>query len=428
MFLLKIPYRSLIYRKKQYSSLFLVCMFGVAISLFCIFLTAGMMDSLNSKAKIYYGGDFQFLCSQNNVLQTYRCEEDIEILKHIFPPESVIVPRFDFDAQNSTLYFEGTGVRQRVIKGVDFEREKDLFEKLNFVSGDALSIKSTNGILLSEPIASMLGVSAGDVITLKFHNIDGYLSTPGLEVKGIFRDSSLFGMYTSYMDLDFLRQSYGVSDSNFANRIAISIKNKTLSDQEVLQIYNKLKNNFNMYDFIDNKQLFYDKMAAFSEPTYALIPLAANLSDAQVLIEAMNAIVTVIIILLVLIIVAGIGSTYRVLVMKRINEIGIYMSLGTSRTKIYIMLLLEAMLLILTACLAGIVASYILCCLTSFFDFSFIPAFDIFLLNGKLVPVYHLTSACNLLMIVLLSTLTAVAFAVRKSVSLLPAKALQETE
>ena len=84
MFLLKIPYRSLIYRKKQYSSLFLVCMFGVAISLFCIFLTDGMMDSLNSKAKIYYGGDFQFLCSQNNVLQTYRCEEDIEILKNSF--------------------------------------------------------------------------------------------------------------------------------------------------------------------------------------------------------------------------------------------------------------------------------------------------------------------------------------------------------
>ena len=57
----KMGFRSIVYRKKQYLSLFLVCLFGTGISLFCIYTVDGMLRALEDKAKLYYGGDLQFL-------------------------------------------------------------------------------------------------------------------------------------------------------------------------------------------------------------------------------------------------------------------------------------------------------------------------------------------------------------------------------
>ena len=58
---LKMSLRSIFYRRKQYVSIFLVCLFGIGISIFSIFLIDGMLSALESKARIYYGGDYQFL-------------------------------------------------------------------------------------------------------------------------------------------------------------------------------------------------------------------------------------------------------------------------------------------------------------------------------------------------------------------------------
>ena len=51
MYSIKIALRSLLYRKTQYISLFLVCMFGVVISLGAISVSTGMINSMTEKAK-----------------------------------------------------------------------------------------------------------------------------------------------------------------------------------------------------------------------------------------------------------------------------------------------------------------------------------------------------------------------------------------
>ena len=127
MYGLKMGLRSLLYRKKQYTSLFLVCMVGVGISLFCLFLVEGMLNSLEDKAKLYYGGDFTFIGGKTD-LTLPNVDSFIEKLTPVFPEGSVISSRFDFDADYSSFYFEGTEARQRVIKGVDFSKEMELFQ------------------------------------------------------------------------------------------------------------------------------------------------------------------------------------------------------------------------------------------------------------------------------------------------------------
>ena len=429
MYGLKMGLRSLLYRKKQYTSLFLVCMVGVGISLFCLFLVEGMLNSLEDKAKLYYGGDFTFIGGKSD-LTLPNVDDFIEKLTPIFPAGSVISSRFDFDADYSSFYFEGTEARQRVIKGVDFSKEMELFQGFNYLEGNSLNMAGSNGVLLSEPIAETLGVQVGDSITFLLKTIKGYTNTVVLEVHGIFRDSSLFGMYTSYMDINCLRKSYDVAQT-WANRICIDFPADFKITQEKVEAFQaQLEQKFTMFPLVDDKEIFYQPLLSksFSEPHYALVDLYANLEDLKVLIDAMKLIATFVIVILMIIIMVGVSSTYRVIVMKRINEIGIYKAIGMNRMGIFSVLLSETSLLILVGCVAGIIFSWILCTGISFFSFSFIPAFDIFLVDGKLLPSISFLQSLLISLLVYVTTTFAVLFSVQKSVKMTPVDALGVTE
>lgn len=429
MYGLKMGLRSLLYRKKQYISLFLVCMVGVGISLFCLFLVEGMLNSLEDKAKLYYGGDFTFIGGKND-LTLPNADDFIEKLTPVFPAGSVISSRFDFDADYSSFYFEGIEARQRVIKGVDFSKEMELFQGFNYLEGNALNMAGSNGVLLSEPIAETLGVQVGDSITFLLKTIKGYTNTVVLEVHGIFRDSSLFGMYTSYMDINCLRESYGVAQT-WANRICIDFPaDFKITQEKVENLQAQLEQKFTMFPLVDDKEIFYQSLLSksFSEPHYALVDLYANLEDLKVLIDAMKIIATFVILILMVIIMVGVSSTYRVIVMKRINEIGIYKAIGMNRIGIFSVLLSETSLLILAGCVAGIIFSWILCGGISLFSFSFIPAFDIFLVDGQLLPKISFLQSLLISLLVYVTTTFAVLFSVQKSVRMTPVDALGVTE
>ena len=125
-----------------------------------------------------------------------------------------------------------------------------------------------------------------------------------------------------------------------------------------------------MYEQVKVKQLFYDHRSDMGFPNYALITLSSNLSDVQILIDAMKLMSAFIILILMLTIIIGVSSTFRVIVIKRINEIGIYKAIGMRYGKIMGMLLTETMLLVISGCLSGLVFSLILCLFAKFINFS----------------------------------------------------------
>ena len=418
--------RSILYRRKQYLSLMLVCFFGVGISLFCLFLMDGMLDALKYKARIYYGGDLQFI-GENAGLYITNPEATIESIKPVFPENAIISKRYDLDADYASFYFEGTGVRQRVIKGVDFASEKELFSTWKFVEGNADITQKDNSILISEPIAQMLEIHAGDSLTFLYQMGNGIINTHELVVKGIFRDTSLFGMYTSYMDIDLLESIVGYP-VGWCNRIVIYFEDGAPSQKELNQYQSRLEEIYRMFPLVDDKKEFYNQLYSIEMPTYALIKLSANLQDVQILIDAMKLIAAFIIVMLIIIIVAGVSSTFRVIVMKRINEIGIYKAIGMKRHKIARILLTETSLLVCIGCIAGFVLSLILTAISGFINLSFIPAFDIFLTNGVLKPQISFLYFIIVSVIVIVTTTAAVLFAIRKSVRISPCEALAVTE
>ena len=428
MYQIKIALRSLLYRKSQYVSLFLVCMFGVAVSLASIAVSSGMMKSLRQKAKIYYGGDFALMCSVNDDgLDIYNCRESIELVKSVLPDNAIVTPRMDFDARYASYYFEGVQALQNTIKGVKFENENNLISSFTFVEGGTEGMANSNGVLISAPIAKMLNVHVGDEITFQLMTYNDYTNTVPIIVKGIFQDSSVFGMYTSYMDFDFLKKAYDRPE-NYANRICVNFPDTAVSEKDLRKFYDSLSTVLNMYPWVDNKNDYIDATEFFKTETWGFIPLSANLNDVEIMELAMDAVITFIVVILTIIVVAGIGSTYRVLIMKRITEIGIYMAIGMKKRAITCTLLFESLILLIAGCIGGIILTGAFCSIISIFDFSFIPSFDMFLEKGNLSPSLDVIKSVAVLASVIIVTLLAVLYSTLKSIKIMPVQALAVTE
>ncbi len=424
----KISIRSLLSKWKQYISLFIVTIFGVGISLFLLFAVKGMLSAMATKAKIYYGGDLQILGGTDS-LEFFNADELREKIEAVMPENAVVSKRYTLRANDVLLYNNGMEARFRQMIGVDFNREKELFKRFNYVDGSAENITEKNGILISQPIAELLGVHAGDEIDLHVLANGPGKGAVKLIVKGIFHDSSVFGMYTIYFDFDFLL-SLNKKPEGFANRIGVYFPDGSFKEKNAKKYQKILESAINMYPLVEDKDEFYDKIneKIFKEPTFALITIDSSMEELTVIIEAMNWVSMLIIIALVVIIIVGVSSTYRVLIMKRINEIGIFKAIGMSRFNIYRVLISETACLMLAGCIIGFMLAVFFSWILSLFNLSFIPAFDVFLSNGFIIPKIEVANALIMEAIIFVTTLAAVVLSIRKAVRITPVQALTTTE
>lgn len=428
MFYFKISSRSLFSKWRQYVSLFLVCLFGVAISLTLSFVVNGMLSAMASKAKIYYGGDFQ-LVGGYDYIEYFHASEYVEKLKSVLPKNAIVSKRLTLRAKNSLLVYEGVEARFRQIIGIEFDKEQSLFENYNFIEGSAKELSDKYDILLSEPIAKMLSIHVGDQVTFVNNKSGNGIDTCLFTVKGIFRDSSIFGMYTAFFNIDYAVE-YEEEQEDYANRICVYFPDGSYSKKNLPKYHKAISSVVKLFPLVDTKEDFYDVLygPGFTEETSCIISVESSMEDLQVIIDAMNWVSLLIVITLIVIIVVGVSSTYRVLVLKRINEIGIYKAIGMNRFNVYRILLSEATCLMFCGCIAGLIFSFILCGIFRCINLSFIPAFDVFLKNGILAPKLEFSNIVAVLLFVFVTTLVAVVLSIRKSVEITPVQALATTE
>lgn len=425
MFYSNLALHSLFNNRRQYTSLFFVCLVGVCLILSTVTITDGMFKTTRYKARQYYGGDLQFLCDNQGDLGIYGADEYVDTIRNFIDDDTKIFKRIDYDAQRCTYFFEGESVRQRVLKGVDFDDEKDLFADFKFRDGGAYSLPDHNTVIISTAIADLLAVNTGDEITLQCQSIYGSTNTMSLVVTGIFQDTSLFGMYTSYIDIRALRTLIQYPD-NYVNRINICYKN-TPSTSSIKRLQQDLSTVYNMYPLTEDKQEFYNAAYSIPEEVHALVTLDANIKELEVLIDAIKAVVILVTTIIVLIISIGIGSTYRVIVMKRITEIGTYRAIGMKPDGVTRLFIAETFFLLLSGFIAGIILTLIVNTVVGSFDLSFIPAFDVFLMQGKLKAHYNILKAIGLLAVIAVTTIAFVLFTVKDLVHISPVGALATT-
>ena len=430
MFYFKYALKSLIQRRRQYVSLFVVCTISVCIIISLLSICDGMLKALNTKAVQYYGGELQFYCGDTYVFTD--ADEKIKLLQQYFDENNIEVSfykRFDGDASNCQLYFEGENSFARILKGIDFSEEKELLKTFTF-SEEKLNNSYQNKILISDPIAQKLRVHAGDSITLLLKTLDGYTNTMDLYVSGIYKDSSLFGMYTVYLDIDCLRKisCYDKYSIPYINRIGINVKNKSLSNKDIKRLQLYLSENCNMAPLPNSKEeFFYFAVAHKETPVYALITLDANRPEVVMMSNALRLIVYLIIIPLVLIVAIGISCSYRVVILKRIVETSTFRALGLKARGVEKLFFTEVLMILLVGFIVGTVLSFAVTAIIGHFNFSFIPAFDLFLIGGRIKADYSFWKIIFVLFIIAFSTLTGVFVTLRNIIRLSPAKAFATT-
>ena len=421
-----IAFRSLKYEPKRYLLLFIAAIIGIALTFTAVSLMNGVLSAFNNKARIYYGGDLILFHSTNGSLGWYNTDETITLIEPYFNSKGFFLSsRIDYENDQTYLFFEGESLKQRKIKGVDFNREEKLFSSLTFLEGSRKILKGTNGIYISTATAEKLNLKIGDNVLLMLKTVKNYTETTNLIVEGIFQDSSLFSSNISYLDLEFLRKlikyskDYSVSIGAFSD--------KELSSTDVLIIQEDLKNYFDMYELVDDKQIFIDNLYKAKGKT-ALLTLTSNLENLNFLILAMRIIIYIIISVLIIIIAIGIGSTYKVIAVKRTNEIGMYMALGLAPSGIIKLFLIEVFYFMACAFLCSLILLFFISLFISSLDFTSIPAFDIFLINGSLLIKPDFLQIIFIFAIILVTTMILVYFTIRKCIKIEPVDALSVTE
>ncbi len=421
---------TLVFSRKQYVSLFLVSLMGVLIMLSAVFVSDGMLRAVHRKAKVYYGGDLM-LMGGNEVT---RHLGDIPLLRsrlrEVVGDDVRFFSRIDLDASESQFFYEGTSVRLRMFKGVDFDDEAELFSTFDFQEGGAFSSPEHDTVLLSTYMARRLGVRVGDMVTLMLITEDrGFTNTMNLRLAGIFADTSLFGAYTAYLDIRAMRIVGDYAD-DLVNRLCLYYPHDEPDHKDVLAVQEGLERYYKLCPLTDDKQNVYDALRNYKVEDgtlYGIVTLDANVKNLQLLIDAMKAVVALVIVVLVVIISVGMGSTFRIIVMKRVTEIGTYRALGMKPRGVKLLFLTESFYLLLAGFIAGLLCAFGLTALFSLFDFSFIPSFSIFLEGNHLLSAYKIEKSLLLFFIIFVTTELSMLFTIRNVVHISPVGALATT-
>lgn len=420
--------KSLLNRARQYRSLFAVSAIGVCIMISVLMITDGMLDSMTEKMRQYYGGDFTIRGGEVVWDEDYwghpveKMQEMIDALKEILPKNAQVSMRLTKVKGDKSFFFEGVGVKQRTLQGVDFKSEKALFQKLTLVEGNADAREEGDGVVISLPVAQKLGVHVGDEVILFFEE-DGLKNTVSLVVTGIFQDSSVFGMYTSYIDRMALLELLSVR-MNDIDRICVYYPNSSPSSGEIRRVQNELEKRFKMFPLSYNGDDWYNYSYSDDEIIYALLPISAYILEQRMLSSALNAIVALIVAMLVLIISVGISSTFRVIVMKRAVESGTFRALGMKPAGLMLLYFTEVFVLLVSGCAIGFALSLVVTKIISGFNLSFVVGFDLFLMGGHLAPSLYIGKVFFLLAVIFVTTLGAVLFTLRKLIHISPVGAL----
>ncbi|MCR5289527.1 MAG: FtsX-like permease family protein [Treponema sp.] len=425
MFYFCYAFRSLFERYRQYRSLFIVCTVAIGIIFSVLLLTDGMIDALRGKAKQYYGGDVQFL---GGLPDHKEITDDVYFkVKSVVPAHIKLFRRFDYN-EDTTFYFEGVSVSIRMMKGVEFSAEKDLFKQVTLAEGKIPETTDVGALLISQPVARKLGVHIGDSITVFTKTKDQYNNTGELIVYGIFKDSSMFGMYTAYMNASDLSTLSGYKQGHF-DKIGFFKPHGTFSVPELRYLYSSLSKQFDMVPLYTLKWELDDNIDdhKYDKAMYGLIPLESNNEELSMLISAMQLVVMMVILPLLLIVAFGIGSSYRVIVLKRTVETGTLRAIGMRPSGIIRVFVVESFLLLMAGFVAGLVLNACILAVVSRFNLSFIPAFDIFLQGGHLMPCFNIGKNIVMVVTILVTTLGSVLFTVRNLIHTPPVYALNTT-
>lgn len=319
-----------IWRNKKRS---LIIITAIAVGLCCgLFASAtmfGMWDSLINTTIDRALGHFQIHSKsfENEKLLTDTIPNFENILtqlrstKHVVGASSRILVEGMISSATSS-----SGIKVVGINPNDEEKVTPVYKQL--IQGSYFGEDWKNQIVIGQKLAENLGVKERSKVVLSFQGIDGSIIYGAFRVAGIFKtESSIFdksNIFVKQSDLLPLINSGPIS-----NEIVVRLS----SVQQVDSVYIPIKRQYANLS-VKNWEELAPELKLFND----------------MLMTQMNIFVGIILFALLF----GITNTMLMSVMERVREFGVLMAVGMKRSRVFIMIVLEAISLSFIGGIIGI--------------------------------------------------------------------------
>ncbi len=220
------------------------------------------------------------------------------------------------------------------IRGVDpdSERGTTTFHQ-NIVEGEYLDSELRHPILLGRKLAEKLNVEVGYRVVLSFQDLENNLTSGAFTVAGIFSSG-----HTDYDERNVFVRNRDLSEliagELVYHEIAVMLYDAELSDELV-------------------KELRQEFPGISAETWYELSPELRFMTDVG------QSYLFYIMIVVLAALAFGILNTMLMAIFERMRELGMLMAIGMSKLRIFLMVMLEAVMLTLTGAVLGMGLAWI---------------------------------------------------------------------
>ncbi|MDR2942566.1 MAG: FtsX-like permease family protein [Treponema sp.] len=389
--LLKLALKYLNRYKRRYGFLLMALIFGFAVVTFITSTKDGMYNNVYYSAQSHYAGDIVALGydSAHGWLQHYT-QGDISVVLNAANDAGIkskyTVLRSVF-GERGVVYFNGNAVMQKYVIGCDWEKEEHLFSKMNFVYPRAQTV-GDDGIILSDPVARQLGAVMGDSVILEVDTRWGQKNTGQFIVRGIVKDSSIFGYFKVYVSRLSLNRLLLFDDTD-CSVIGFFLDNSASAEKNRKKLQAVLEERIQCGPLVYNRdEMIKAQGLPWSGFKVLLYTMPVYLSEISNLLDAMNMITYFLYGMMLLIIFVSAAVTYRLILHERAREMGIMRAIGFYGGDLRLVLWTEVIALGIISLFAGFLLAGFLSGTASFVSFSWFPSFEIFQKNGKLSVLY----------------------------------------
>jgi ABC-type lipoprotein release transport system permease subunit len=377
--------------RRRYGFLLAALVFGFAVVTFITSAKDGMSDNVYYSAQSHYAGDIVAVgYDAGSVPVSHLGQGEISAILQAALAAG-LNPRYTVKrtlfGEKGLVYFNGTAMRLKYVIGSDWEGESHLFNKMTF-DGPAEIPSGDDGIILSSPVAAKLGARLGDSLILETETVWGQKNTGVFIVRGIARDSSLFGYYKVYVSRKTLNHLTGFGEEDCSS-IGFFLDDPETAEQKRKSFQKILADHIQTGPLVhDRDELERETKQPWEGIKVFLYTLPVYLSEVSDLLSAMNIITYFLYGMMLLIILVSAVVSYRLILHERTKEMGIMRAIGFYGGDLRLVLWTEVCALGCIALLAGFALAWILGQALAFVPFSWLPSFEIFMRDGKLRALY----------------------------------------
>jgi ABC-type lipoprotein release transport system permease subunit len=378
--------------RRRYFFLFLALVFGFGIVTVITSVKDGMYENVYRTAQSHYAGDIVIVGYDTGSLQTFHLNQDdisavFGAIQDMGFTENRTVMRTLF-GDKGLIYFNGDALRLKYVIGVDWDRDAFYLDKLDYAESPLAPLSGEDGILISAPAASKLGIRRGDSLILETETYAGQKNTGEFTVAGVVNDSTIFGYHKAYVSRTVLNRllGYGAGD---CSSIGLFLEDRGRIEAVRVSLIAELSKHVQTGPLVFNRdELFREVIAGWAGVKIFVLTLPVYLSEISDILNAMNILTYFLYVMMLLIILVSAAVTYRLILHERTRELGTMRAIGFYEADVVLMLVLETVELGLLSLAAGFVFARLVNWGLGFLSFSWFPSFEIFLHKGRLSALY----------------------------------------